>query len=383
LTHAKLDVAILSRTFGYLFGGGEMYDLNTARYLRSRGHRVTLFGAKPLFRRLSNDYLADCRVLPVIPDLRSIAYRLSRGGGRLRYLDHAIFCQRIAPLVRNAAPDVVQVCSIPIAARLLQRRNGVRRPVMVLVQHGPPNMYFREEYGRYDAVVAVGDAYEPHRALVPEGRLFRVDPGIDCERFSPGDKAQAKTALGVSGREVLLFVGRLVPGKGVLRLFDVVEMLAASRPEILCLIAGDGPAEDMARREIARRRLSPHVRMLGRVPNEALPEIYHASDVFVTCSEYESISITIMEAMSCGLQVVATRTGGIPLLVRNEENGWLISEGPGYERQFAERVASVLAGGAASAISHSNRERAVKEFGVQAQGDALLAIYNQCLENAR
>jgi spore coat protein SA len=359
-----------------------MYDLNTARYLRSRGHQVTLFGAKPLFRHSSNEYLADCRILPSIPDLRSIAYRLPHGGGHLRYLDHAVFCQRIAPLVRRAAPDVVQVCSIPIAARVLQRHNGVRHPAIVLVQHGPPNLYFRQEYNRYDAVVAVGDAYEPHRALVPEGRLFRVDPGIDSERFSPGDKAQAKTALGVFGREVLLFVGRLVPGKGVLRLFDVLKMLAESRPEILCIIAGDGPEENMVRREVARRRLSPHVRMFGRVPNDDLPGIYNASDLFVTCSEYESLSITIMEAMSCGLPVVATKTGGIPLLVRDEENGWLISAGPDYERQFAERLVSVLAGGRASAMmSRNNRERAVREFDVRSQGDALLAVYSQCLEN--
>jgi glycosyltransferase involved in cell wall biosynthesis len=378
-----LHIAIINRTFGYLFGGGEMYDLNTANYLHSQGHRVTLFCGRPIFRKMSNQYLSDRRVTPLVPDLRTLAYRLPRGGGYLRYLDHALFCSRIAPFVLRAQPDIIQVCSIPIAYRIARKFSKKHKLAIVLIQHGAPNLYFREEYQNYDAVVAVGDAYEAHRGLIDPKRLFRVDPGIDTDHFRPGDKEKAKESLGLSDRNVLLFVGRLIPGKGLLRLLRVIDIVRVSNPKIICLIAGGGPLQNVVNKEIIRRQLSSHIQILGCVPNEMLTTIYNASDIFVSCSEYESIPITIMEAMSCGLPVVATKTGGIPLLVRSEENGCLIPEGSGYEQKFSECIISILNSAQTSSMMNANRKLAVNHFNVQIQGSSLQAIFKKCLEDVK
>jgi spore coat protein SA len=253
---------------------------------------------------------------------------------------------------------------------------------MVLIQHGAPNLYFRKEYPNYDAVVAVGDAYEAHRGLIDSKKLFRVDPGIDTNHFQPGDKEKAKRALDLSDRDVLLFVGRLIPGKGLSRLLRVIDRVRASNPRIICLIAGGGPLRNMVNKEIIRRRLSSHVQILGHIPNEMLTAIYNAGDIFVSCSEYESIPVTIMEAMSCGLPVVATKTGGIPLLVRSEENGCLIPEGSGYEQKFSESILSILNSAQTSSMTNANRKLAVNYFDIRIQGSGLQAIFKKCLEDA-
>jgi glycosyltransferase involved in cell wall biosynthesis len=360
-----------------------MYDLNTANHLHSQGHRVTLFCGRPIFRKMCNQYLSDRRVTPLVPDLRSLAYRLPRGGGYLRYLDHAIFCSRIMPLVLSTQPDIMQVCSIPIAYRIARRFSKKHKLAMVLIQHGAPNLYFRKEYRNYDAVVAVGDAYEAHRGLIEPERLFRVDPGIDTDHFRPGDKEKAKKSLGLSDRNVLLFVGRLIPGKGLLRLLRVIDIVRASDPQVICLIAGGGPQQSMVKKEIIRRKLSAHIRILGHIPNEMLTTIYNASDIFVSCSEYESIPVTIMEAMSCGLPVVATKTGGIPLLVRSEENGCLIPEGSGYEKKFSESIIFILNAAQTSSMLNANRKLAVNHFDIRIQGSGLQAIFEKCLEDVK
>jgi phosphatidylinositol alpha-1,6-mannosyltransferase len=254
---------------------------------------------------------------------------------------------------------------------------------LILVQHGYASNKGRAEYAQFDAIVTVGDSAESYRQLVPEVRVFRVDPGIDTERFSPTEKSQAKAALDASGREVLLFVGRLVHHKRVLWLLTVVGILAKIRPKILCLIVGGGPETERIRREIATRRLSSHVRLVPAMPNGALRGIYSAADVFVSCTSLECLPITIMEAMSVGVPVVAPWSAGIPFLVKEAENGWLITEGPDYEKFLRRTCELMLNDPCATAMRRRNRATAVQRFDVRAQGDALVEIYAQCLPNAR
>src|SRR5208282_6203945 len=94
-----------------------------------------------------------------------------------------------------------------------------------------------------------------------------------------------------------------------------------------------GPYERELRKQAVELGVDSHVRWLGFVSEEELPQVYWASDLFVLCTRdapeeraVEGFGLVFLEAQSCGVPVVGTRTGGIPAAVQDGEGGWLIAQ---------------------------------------------------------
>jgi len=113
-----------------------------------------------------------------------------------------------------------------------------------------------------------------------------------------------------------------------------------AEPEAHLAIVGDGYLRPRFEALCAELGLNRHVRFWGARPHEAILEILESADVFVHCSDNEGLPVAISEALSAGLPVVASNVGGIPDLVREGENGFLV--GPDDHAQFAERVAQLV-----------------------------------------
>lgn len=130
---------------------------------------------------------------------------------------------------------------------------------------------------------------------------------IDQEVFKPLDKAEAKKKVGWEGRFVVLFVGRFIDIKGM----DILLEAAVSiDKEIYFAFVGDGPLSASIK-EVSGRL--DNVMFLGRVDNHNLPLYYNAADVLCVPSKYEEgFGRVILEALSCGIPVVASDRGGIP-----------------------------------------------------------------------
>lgn len=127
---------------------------------------------------------------------------------------------------------------------------------------------------------------------------------INQNIFKPMDKKRAKKLLKLKNGLICLFVGRLVPGKGV------EELLQASKKikNVNFLIVGDGPL----RNEILKMSTQPNIKFVGKIDNERLPTYYNAADVLIVPSTHEEgFGRVILEALSCGLPVIASRRGGI------------------------------------------------------------------------
>jgi phosphatidylinositol alpha-1,6-mannosyltransferase len=168
----------------------------------------------------------------------------------------------------------------------------------------------------------------------PKAKVVAIPLGVDHKRFTPEGRENARERLGVAGKLVLSSVSRLHAYKGhetVLRaLAQLPEMV---RRRFVYLVAGKGPYELALRSEADRLGLGSTMRWLGFVPEEDLPELYRASDLFVLCTrettdqqEVEGFGMVFLEAQACGTPVVGTRTGGIPDAVREGEGGWLIDQ---------------------------------------------------------
>jgi phosphatidylinositol alpha-1,6-mannosyltransferase len=168
----------------------------------------------------------------------------------------------------------------------------------------------------------------------PEANALAIPLAVDHERFSPGDGEEAKRRFGVANKVVLSSVSRLHAYKG----HDVVlRAIAASsersRRNLVYLIAGKGPHRGELERQVTQLGLAEHVRFLDFVPEDNLPDLYRASDLFLLCTreaverqEVEGFGMVFLEAQACGTPVIGTRTGGIPDAVKEGEGGWLIEQ---------------------------------------------------------
>ncbi len=115
----------------------------------------------------------------------------------------------------------------------------------------------------------------------------------------------------------MLFVGRLVPQKNVQTLIKALAHLSGIQLHII----GDGPQLPILQQAINKHRV--HAKIITSVPNKKLPSYYNQADIYVQPSLYEGSPKTILEAMSCGLPVIAARVPGIADLIRHKETGYL------------------------------------------------------------
>jgi phosphatidylinositol alpha-1,6-mannosyltransferase len=204
----------------------------------------------------------------------------------------------------------------PLAALIAR----LRRARLIVQTHGieawpRPSRVVRWATERADLVLAVSRHTRAQvlnwAALEPE--RVAVLPNTVSERFAPGDRAASRLRFGLGAERVLLTVGRLAASeryKGHDRVIDALPRLVAAGHDLVYLVAGSG--DDRARLEaLARDRgVSDRVRFLGEVPDEALPDLYRAADLFVMPSTGEGFGIAYLEAMACGTPAFGLAVNG-------------------------------------------------------------------------
>ena len=172
-----------------------------------------------------------------------------------------------------------------------------------------------EALQRADGIVAVSQdlAQRMVEMGAPVENIHVVYAGIDREVFRPGSSAAARGRLGLEPDiPIVLFVGNLLPVKGLDVLVEASSHLKKDGVKFSCLLIGQGPMRDQLERQIASLQLQEQVHMLGPKPNDELPEWYRAATLFVLPSRSEGLPTVLREAAACGTPFVASRVGGIP-----------------------------------------------------------------------
>lgn len=128
-------------------------------------------------------------------------------------------------------------------------------------------------------------------------------------------------------RPYILTVAKLYERKGLDILLEAVSRLKARLDGHRFLIIGDGPEESRLKRLAADLGIDQHVALLGEVPSREIPMWFQHCEFFVLPSRSEPFGIVLLEAMTLGKAVVATRVGGIPEFIKNGDTGLLVESG--------------------------------------------------------
>jgi D-inositol-3-phosphate glycosyltransferase len=158
-------------------------------------------------------------------------------------------------------------------------------------------------------------------------RLTLVPCGVDVEMFRPVDRKEARRALGLPDKPTVVYVGRLVPRKGVDTLIEAFALLPRNLDARLVIVGGEpGGSLEATSLSILTESLgiSARVSFVGSRPREDLLRYYSAANAAVSVPHYEPFGMTPLEAMACATPIVGSRVGGIKTSVADGKSGYLI-----------------------------------------------------------
>ena len=180
----------------------------------------------------------------------------------------------------------------------------------------------------------------------------------------------------------MLFFGGLKPRKNLGLLLEAWQALAARHPDTTLLVAGGGSLLPELRARASRLGLDGRVVFTGYVAEAEKPEHFNLGDVFLFPSAMEGFGLTVAEAMSSGLPVVASNRGSIPELVVDGEGGFVCDPaGPG---PFVEKLSLILGDQAlGEKFGRANRERVERMFRWERCVDGTHRVYETALEEWR
>lgn len=179
-----------------------------------------------------------------------------------------------------------------------------------------------------------------------------VPNGVETARFTPAARLP-------NPRVKILFIGRLIPRKGFQRVVQAlprVRELAQQPFEVE--VVGSGAARTDLDREAELRGVSDLIRYMGTVSYEQLEKAYQYADIFVLTSLSEGMPSVILEAMSCGLPVVASDVGGNNELVAEGENGYLV-RGDDFEKLASDLARLINDVSRRQVMGRRSRQRAL------------------------
>jgi len=365
------------------FGGVESHVFELSKELQRRGHEVTV---------VTSRYDPSLPAEETVDGLLVLRSR-TRGVVLNTPLDPAV-----GELLRGRAADVVHIHYPPpvtpyFAARAL-RHHG---PPIVLTYHcdlylpGLGGRLLTEIYeriflsgllNRVDRIIVHTRSYGNTSAML-RGRAVEVIPSlVNVQRFQqPSDVPALRTSLGLDGRRVLLFTGRLVASKGLDTLLRAMPLLPE---DVTLLVIGSGPR--LADLQTLARRLgvTPRVQFLVDVDYERLPSYFALSDVFVFPSQnrLEGFGLAAAEAMASGVPVVVADIPGVREVIDPGREGLLAD--PVIPDDFAVPVRQLLDDPALrKRMGAAGRKRAEEHFASPIVAGEIERVYRGLTDAAR
>lgn len=336
-------VLVLTPYYYPVIGGVESNAERFARFVVASGAKAVV-----LTKRLART-LPDSEVRHDVPIRRIGPYGERSAAGKWKMLP-AVFSWLLRHSSEYDVVCVVDYRGVGIAAVLA--RAVTRRPVLIQGQTtgvlsgtiggagGDTEPFgtravkwpLRRIYAQADAVACISQVLQREAIAfgIPAERVHLLPNAIDMNRFKPlseADRTERRRVHGLAPDDVAcVYVGRLSREKGVLELVEAWKQVQPARATLL-LAGPDMPgspwdAGPAARAFVEQHGLGQSVRFLG--PTTDVAGVLRIADVAVQPSHFEALGLSAIEALACGVPVVASDVGGLPDFVRDSENGRLV-----------------------------------------------------------
>jgi L-malate glycosyltransferase len=294
--------------------GGQNQVLVTVLGMRALGHR-TMLVAHPggELRQRAQEGLDLMPLAPKTEMDLSAAWRLAR-------------------LIKRLTPDIVHAHdphAVAMAGLALSMSTQPVKPPLVASRrvdfHLRQSAMSRWKYRQVERFICASEAIR--RMLVadgvPEAKTVTVHEGIDVARVEAAPPAKLHEELFLPhGAPIVGNVAALVPHKGQRHLVEAAALVVRQVPDARFVIAGEGELRPSLERVIKDRRLEKHVLLAGFRPD--VLSLHQAFDIFVMSSVTEGLGTSLLDAMAASKPIVATSTGGIPEVVADGVNGYLV-----------------------------------------------------------
>lgn len=316
-----MKIAFYNVTATSIHGGLETYCWEVGRALARRGHQVDIVAGNrgQAWHREVGLHQFGFRAEKEWPDL----------GVRFRRLSERLsFARNSLDQLTGAGYDAVIVnkpFDFPILWRARQR--GLR--AVTLFRSGGTDFFPGDRV--FSGAIQHWVSSSHYNARQVEARYGKrvqvIHNGVDIDVFQPSQKdADIRASLGAAPGDLLVVsVGRLVGWKGTR---VVLQSLADLPANVRFVVVGTGPEEAALRAQAAALGIADRVHFAGHVDHANLPRLLGQCDVFVQPSiGEEAFGISVVEAMACGLPVLASNNGGLPEIVVDGETGSLLEPG--------------------------------------------------------
>lgn len=254
------------------------------------------------------------------------------------------FVGRLSKLIRLHQPDILHVHSrrgADVWGALAARRTGVKAILTRRVDNPENRLLARFKAKRYDRLVAISEGIRQvmiQCGVAPE-QVRTVHSAVDSEKYSPHEKTDVlATRFGIPEDALTLAViAQLIERKGHRFLLQVLPDILAETPNVYVLILGKGPNEQVLREQVTSLNLTERVIFAGFQTDveKLLPQV----DVVVHPALMEGLGVALLQASACAVPIVASNAGGMPEIVHDGENGFLMAPGDanalkGYVQQL-------------------------------------------------
>jgi len=245
----------------------------------------------------------------------------------VRFVGTLIFWAQVLMTQQKINPDIIHIQSLSSALPGVISKILFKKPFVVWGRGS--DVYLPDWFTKLtsktiiknaDSVIALTNDMKQKIQAVYSRDIFVIPNGIDLEKYS----SMSKNSKQVNGKTIL-FVGRLHPVKGVQYLIEAMAIIHQEMPDVKLIIVGEGIEREKLEALAKKLDLKECIQFAGQVPQEKIPLFMQQGDVFVLPSLSEGFPLVLLEAMACGLPIVATRVGGIPDILKDGINGYLVN----------------------------------------------------------
>lgn len=276
---------------------------------------------------------------------------------------------KIRKIIQRERPDMLHIHSrrgdmLAALAGMLEKKPMVHSRRV----DNPPSFFDKHfKFPRFRKIITISHGIRKvlQEANVPAEQLICIPSAVDTERYRPVkmDKDKFRALFGLRGDgPVLAMVAQLIPRKGHEVLFSALPFVRAKHPGLQVLVFGRGPLKDELQKSAERRGIGKFVHFQGYLENmhEILPNV----DMVVHPASAEGLGVALLESAACGVPIVASRVGGIPEIVRDGLNGYLIT--PGDSDTLARHILMLLDDPELlQQFGNTGRELAVEHFSLE------------------